>query len=55
MFTLPVGYRPGAAAIFSVVATNAFGRVDVAANGDVTLNTGVNTYVSLEGITFRAI
>lgn len=55
IFNLPVGYRPYAGCLFAVVANGAFGRVDVNSSGDVALVTGSNTYVSLEGITFRAV
>lgn len=54
IFTLPAGYRPTAEEIFSVVANDAFGRVDVDASGNVVCKVGNNAFISLDGITFRA-
>lgn len=52
ILTLPTGYRPAKEEIFSVVSNNAFGRVDVFVNGDVTLLVGSNAFASLDGISF---
>jgi len=54
-FVLPAKYRPLAINVFTVVANNAFGRVDVDSGGNVNVNTGSNAFVSLDGITFRAV
>lgn len=54
MFTLPAGYRPPLSEIFAVLSNGAIGRLDVAANGDVTLVAGSNVYASLAGVRFKA-
>lgn len=53
-FTLPVGYRPAARHLYSVVANDAFGRMSIAADGTVRLAVGSNGFVQLSGITFQA-
>lgn len=53
-FTLPVGYRPSAIASFSIVSNAAFGGLNIASNGAVTVAIGNNANASLSGITFRA-
>lgn len=53
-FTLPSGYRPANAEIFSVVSNDLFGAVNVLSTGDVTPAIGSNVYFSLDGISFRA-
>lgn len=56
IFTLPVGYRPAGRVIFSVMTSpNAAGRVDVLPTGDVRAIAGSSGYLSLEGISFRAL
>jgi hypothetical protein len=54
IFTLPVGYRPSETQMFSVIAgsDSAPGRVDVFADGTVTLDAGTNGYVSLDTVRF---
>lgn len=54
MFNLPVGYRPAFVALNTTTSNSALGRVDIAVNGDVTPVIGNNTFVALDGITFRA-
>lgn len=56
LFTLPTGYRPSSTALFIChAATSQYARVDVSSSGDVTLNSsGVGSYISLAGITFKA-
>lgn len=59
IFTLPVGYRPPAAHLFTTMSLNGttpgFGNVSVAANGDVKVNSTTGTTAfSLEGIRFPA-
>lgn len=54
IFTLPDGYRPGTRKLFSAVTVSGVtGRVDVLPTGEVRAVDGSNTYLSLEGITFR--
>ncbi len=57
LFTLPAGYRPAATEYFNVQAisgsTYVIGRVDVFSNGQVQFQTGANTALSLDGLTFR--
>lgn len=53
IFTLPEGYRPAARLLFAAASNDAFGRVDILANGHVNAEIGNNAYVSLNGISFR--
>jgi len=53
-FTLPTGYKPQYASVFACVTNEAFGRVDVLANGQVLVRSSSSVYVSLDGISFRA-
>jgi hypothetical protein len=55
LFTLPVGYRPSTIQIFAAVNGNGFSRVDVYPSGNVLILSGGNSYLSLDGITFRAM
>lgn len=52
-FTLPVGYRPLGNVQVATVSNNAFGMVIVNTGGGVQPAVGNNTYVSLDGISFR--
>lgn len=53
--TLPVGFRPVVGTeIWSVVGNNAFARVDVGTNGNITLQIGAGNFVNLSGIWFVA-
>ena len=52
IFRLPPGYRPANTHIFAVVSNNAFGRVDVNADGDIYFSVGGNGFVSLDTISF---
>lgn len=54
-FTLPAGYRPTRRMICVAISNGAIGRVDIEADGSVVINAGNNTYVSLDGISFRAM
>jgi hypothetical protein len=54
-FTLPSGYRPVAQELHPVVSNGAFGLITLLADGTVHMTTVNNTYVSLDGITFRAV
>jgi Tfp pilus assembly protein PilV len=51
---LPPGYRPAASQIFSSVANDAYGRIDVAANGDILFRVGHVNSTSLDAISFIA-
>lgn len=52
LFNLPAGYRPANTALFDTQSNGALGRVDVANNGNVTIQAGTNAWISLNGITF---
>lgn len=56
VFTLPTGYRPSADIVFAT-ATGAwaYGTVKITSAGVVSVESGTNTHVSFEGITFRAL
>lgn len=55
LFTLPVGFRPAKTIYFPVaVFDGAFGCVRVTAAGEVQIVTGNASWLSLNGITFRA-
>ena len=53
IFTLPTGYRPSKTLLFTVPSNGAFGVLEIQTDGDVIATTGNNTYVSLEGVSFR--
>ena len=62
MFPLPDGYRPAARSVFTSLRNGALARINVDADGWVNLDTSVgaacspdNEWLSLEGITFRAV
>lgn len=55
IFTLPEGYRPARRELFGVATNpNVFGRIDVLLDGQVSMVTGNNGWISLDGITFKA-
>lgn len=54
MFTLPAGFRPSETLLFSVPSNAAFGYVEVQGDGDVICKVGDNTFVGLDGISFKA-
>ena len=54
MFNLPVGYRPQAQEVFPSISGNTIGRVDVATFGDVIMTFGASSFISLDGMTFKA-
>lgn len=55
IFTLPSGYRPKAQQmIATITATNAFGRLDIKADGSVEATSYNNGYFSLNNVTFKA-
>ena len=54
IFTLPTGYRPLKTEVNPCLSNNVIGRVDINASGVVTCIVYNNTYVSLQGICFKA-
>lgn len=55
MLTFPAGYRPGVQMIFETVSNDARAALTLHTDGTLKTRTGVNnTWVSLNGITFRA-
>lgn len=55
LFTLPSGFRPEKAKLFGTASGGAHGEIHVDPNGDVKINAGGNTYLSLEGISFKSL
>jgi hypothetical protein len=53
IFILPTEYRPSHRVLYTVNTGNVLGRVDIRADGRVVPFAGNNTWLSLEGITFR--
>lgn len=53
-FLLTTGFRPAGDSNFACVSNNLFGFVIVNAGGAVIVQAGSNSYVSLDGISFRA-
>ena len=54
IFTLPIGYRPGAKEIFTVTQNNAIGRIDIDHKGNVLVKLAGANFTSLSGISFLA-
>jgi hypothetical protein len=55
IFTLPVGYRPEYNELHAVSTDpNLYGRIDIYPNGNVNMIAGKNSWICLDGITFRA-
>lgn len=58
-FTLPTGYRPDFNRLFSIASRDGSGPVlgeaEVLTTGEVRINYGNNTLVSLDGICFRTV
>lgn len=58
-FTLPAGYRPALTHLFSVLADPGVARLDVGADGTVTVRSyaagGSNAIVSLNGVSFSTV
>ena len=54
IFTLPIGYRPGAKEIFTVTQNNAIGRIDIDHDGNVLVTLAGAEFTSLSGISFLA-
>lgn len=55
IFTLPSGYEPAETEIFTMTSNGALARVDVAPNGNVVVQVGNATWISLCGIDFRNV
>lgn len=53
LFTLPSGYRPVSQRVFAVDNNGALGEIQILTNGNVSIYLGGNTYLSLDGISFR--
>ncbi len=56
-FTLPVGYRPAEPTMFSTASSGGGGadRIEIGATGVVNIVVTANGWVTLSGISFRAI
>jgi len=56
IFNLPAGYRPQYREIHATITNpNSIARIDVLASGEVQMVMGSNAWISLDGITFRAL
>ena len=55
IYTLPLGYRPSEMMHFGTTSNNAYGQVEVYADGSVIVDIGNNTFVSLNVPPFLAI
>ncbi|TQK53835.1 hypothetical protein FB479_10848 [Brevibacillus sp. AG162] len=56
-FKLPAGYRPNVSHYFSASSYNGtivFSSIEVGSNGYIVVSTGGNSWLSMDGITFRA-
>lgn len=58
IFNLPIGYRPNQERLFRAIANNGsndvLARVNIDGSGNVKFETGANSWLSLDGICFRA-
>ena len=52
--TLPVGYRPSNRLLITGVSVNAYCRIDIDNTGNIVFESGSNTWLSLDNITFYA-
>ena len=56
IFNLPVGYRPAKKCMFAITAGNGSARLDIAANGNITVEAASlgswYTFFSLDGLSF---
>jgi len=56
IFTLPVGYRPERRELLATVTNpNVIGRCDITNTGVVSMDSGNNTWFSLDGLSFLAV
>lgn len=53
-FTLPAGFRPLERLLMPSVSNNAIGRVDILPTGQVQPQAGINAWITLDGIRFKA-
>jgi len=51
---LPVGYRPAKRILYSAITTGAYSRIDIESNGNISIISGTNNWLSLDGMTFYA-
>jgi len=51
---LPAGYRPAHRLLIAIESADAFGTVDIAANGDIIASIGSASWVSLDSVNFLA-
>lgn len=54
MFVLPAGYKPAYTETFVAISGGAVGFVNVGADGQIVPVAGINTFFSLDGMTFHA-
>jgi hypothetical protein len=54
IFTLPAGYRPEYRELRVIISADLVGRCDITTAGSVDLSISTNTWVSLDGIIFKA-
>jgi len=54
-FNLPVGYRPTQDSQQIVISIGALGQIYINVAGNVTATVGSNLWISLDGITFKAV
>ena len=54
LLTLPAGYRPFRQEIITVTSVDLYGQIRIAENGNVTISVGSSSWLSLDGVTFRA-
>ena len=50
--TLPVGYRPSASIMMTTSSNQVSSRIDIGADGSITMSVGNNAWLSLDGIEF---
>lgn len=55
LFVLPAGYRPAGTLIFIVMRDSGTARIDVAADGTVSVAGSIASWLSLSGVAFYAV
>ncbi|MGB2791273.1 MAG: hypothetical protein WBC29_01850 [Candidatus Moraniibacteriota bacterium] len=55
IFTLPAGFRPGAARVFGTQCSTGTARCDVLETGEVKAMAGANPWFTISGISFQAV
>lgn len=53
-FILPIGYRPPALKLVIPAVSNTLSTIEILANGEVKVTSGTNTFIAIDGISFRA-